>query len=84
MIHPLTGLLAPGQVRTRRARLRARLALARPAPRLAPRRRAPGRASPDGGIEEFPEFREISRSSRATRRVSRSELARHPVLRLIP
>ena len=67
MRHRLVRVLAPGQVRARRAGLLARLAPF-PFPRfgLAGGGVRPGRSSADGGIEEFPLFRDTSRSSRST------------------
>jgi len=60
----LVRVVAPLQVRARRTGLLAGLTLlAALRPEL--RRGPPGWSSPLGGIEEFPEFREISRSSRA-------------------
>jgi hypothetical protein len=59
MIEPLIGLLAPGQVRPG-------------APAACPASASrPGWSSADGGIEKFPELREISRSSRSSRAVLR-------------
>ena len=66
MIDDLVRVLAPGQVRTRRARLLAGLA-ATSAAGLRSGGFLPGRSSVLGGIDEFPELREINRSSRAIR-----------------
>jgi len=57
-------VIVPRQVRPRRAGLLARPAAPAPA-RPALRQLLPRRSSVLGGIDEFPEFREISRSSRA-------------------
>jgi hypothetical protein len=70
MIHPLIGLLAPGQVRTGAPGCFPGLRMPIPRRSLPYGGVRPGRSSPDGGVEESPEFREIGRSSRATRRAS--------------
>jgi hypothetical protein len=64
-LDPLIGVLAPGQERSRGPRLLRRF----PSPRRGLAFRGPcrpGWPSIDGGNEEFPLFREISRSSRST------------------
>ena len=58
-------MIVPGQVRARRAGLLAGLAASRAAAGCCGGV-FPGWSSPDGGIEEFPLLREISRSSRAS------------------
>jgi hypothetical protein len=65
--HRRVRVLAPGQVSAGRARLLALAPL--PAPRDLRDRGAvlPGRSSADGGIDEFPEFRDTARSRRASR-----------------
>jgi hypothetical protein len=65
--HRVLRALAPGQVRARRARLLSLPPL--PAPRDLRGSGAvlPRRSSADGGIEEFPEFRDTARSRRASR-----------------
>ena len=68
MRHRPVGILAPGQVRARRARLLTRIPLA-PPPRCGfPAGGVrPGWSSSDGGSEELPEFRDAARSSLASR-----------------
>ena len=67
---PLVRVLAPGQVRARRPALLPLPSL--PVPRLGLGSGAvfPGRSSADGGIPEFPEFRDTARSSFASRSAS--------------
>jgi hypothetical protein len=66
MRHRVVGVIVPGQVRARRAGLLARLALPGAARLLPAGGVRPGWSSLLGAIEEFPEFREISRSRRAS------------------
>jgi hypothetical protein len=70
--HGALRALAPGQVRARRSGLLSRPFLSRPPGccRCGGGEVLPGRSSAEGGIEEFPEFRETARSSLASRSAS--------------